>query len=216
MRSYFTQFGEVTRLRLSRNKNVSHSLVPAAFRLTLRIQTGASKHYAFIEFEHDSVAQIVAETMDNYLLHGHILICKVVPQDQIHPKMWIGANKKFRPIPKGRAERLKHNGVSFWFDIRRISLFYIQPKTEDQKKAISARLIKREEKTRAKLEKLGIEYDFDGYTQSLPSKKLQDEKHQQQAQKLAKKLEDQVKKDAILVEKSKEPKQPRPKRAKKA
>lgn len=95
MRSYFSQFGDVTRLRLSRNK-----------------KTGASKHYAFIEFEHASVAQIVSETMDNYLLHGHILQCKTVPPEQVHPKMWIGANRKYRPIPKGRIERMKHNAVS--------------------------------------------------------------------------------------------------------
>ena len=35
MRSYFGQFGEVTRLRLSRNK-----------------KTGKSKHYAYVEFKH--------------------------------------------------------------------------------------------------------------------------------------------------------------------
>ena len=94
MKSYFSQFGDVNRLRLSRNR-----------------ATGASKHYAFIEFAHASVAEIVAETMNNYLLHGHILQCKIVPADQVHPKMWIGANRKFRPSPKGRVERLKHNAV---------------------------------------------------------------------------------------------------------
>lgn len=115
MRSYFSQFGEITRLRLSRNKTVrphspshssshAHTLTP--------LQTGASKHYAFIEFAYASVAQIVHETMDNYLLSGHILVCKVVPDDQIHPKMWIGANRKFRPVPKGRADAVKRSAVS--------------------------------------------------------------------------------------------------------
>ncbi|PRQ77843.1 hypothetical protein AAT19DRAFT_8911 [Rhodotorula toruloides] len=94
MKSYFSQFGEVTRLRLSRNK-----------------QTGASKHYAFIEFKYASVAQIVQETMDNYLLAGHILVCKVIPDDQIHPKMWIGANRKFRVVPKARREAARRNKV---------------------------------------------------------------------------------------------------------
>ena len=79
--------------------------------MVVTCQTGASKHYAFIEFAHASVAQIVAETMDNYLLHGHILQCKVVPNEQVHPKLWIGAGRKFRPVPKGRLERLKHNAV---------------------------------------------------------------------------------------------------------
>ncbi|GAA5879773.1 hypothetical protein JCM3774_000182, partial [Rhodotorula dairenensis] len=92
MRSYFSQFGEVTRLRLSRNK-----------------QTGASKHYAFIEFKYASVAQIVQETMDNYLLLGHILVCKVVPDDQVHPKLWVGANRKFRVVPKSRKDAARRN-----------------------------------------------------------------------------------------------------------
>jgi nucleolar protein 15 len=58
MRAYFGQFGNVTRLRLSRNK-----------------KTGKSKHYAFVEFADAEVAKIVAETMHNYLLFGHLLQC---------------------------------------------------------------------------------------------------------------------------------------------
>ena len=75
-------------------------------------QTGASKHYAFIEFKYASVAQIVQETMDNYLLLGHILVCKVVPDDQIHPKLWVGANRKFRVVPKSRKDAARRNKVS--------------------------------------------------------------------------------------------------------
>lgn len=44
---------------------------------SLSPQTGKSKHYAFILMSSLSVAKIVAETMDNYLLLGHILRCKV-------------------------------------------------------------------------------------------------------------------------------------------
>jgi nucleolar protein 15 len=82
MRQYFTQFGIITRLRMARNK-----------------WTGASKHYAFIEFEEKEVAEIVAKTMDNYLLFGHILKCKVVPDEQIHETMWKGANRRFKVRP---------------------------------------------------------------------------------------------------------------------
>lgn len=49
--------------------------------------------------------------MDNYLLSGHILVCKIVPDDEIHPKLWIGANRVFRPVPKGRADRVKRAAV---------------------------------------------------------------------------------------------------------
>ncbi|GAA5892811.1 hypothetical protein JCM5296_006013 [Sporobolomyces johnsonii] len=141
MKSYFSQFGEVTRLRLSRNK-----------------RTGASKHYAFIEFQYASVAQIVQETMDNYLLSGHILVCKVIPDDQIHPKLWVGANRKFRVVPKGRLQNAKRNA----------------PKTEAQQEAIKSRLLEREDKKRKQLAELGIEYDFAGYA-SKPIAKVEDE-----------------------------------------
>ena len=90
MRTYFAQFGAIKRLRLSRNRT-----------------TGASKHYAFIEFSSASVAQIVASTMNNYLMFGHILKCKLVPEDQVHEKMWVGANKRFKRVPWSRIEGRK-------------------------------------------------------------------------------------------------------------
>ncbi|GAA5828707.1 hypothetical protein JCM3766R1_003796 [Sporobolomyces carnicolor] len=148
MKSYFSQFGEVTRLRLSRNK-----------------QTGASKHYAFIEFQYASVAAIVQETMDNYLLSGHILVCKIIPDDQIHPKLWVGANRKFRVVPKGRQQNAKRNA----------------PKTEEKKESIKKRLLTREEKKRKELAELGIEYDFAGYA----GKTLEGEKTEEPTPKKA-------------------------------
>ena len=51
IKQFFSQFGTVKRLRLSRNK-----------------KTGASKHYAFLEFETAEVASIVANSMNNYIL----------------------------------------------------------------------------------------------------------------------------------------------------
>jgi nucleolar protein 15 len=119
MKSYFSQFGEITRLRLSRNKTVRPLPTPLALLpyTPFLTQSGASKHYAFIEFAYASVAKIVQETMDNYLLAGHILVCKVVPDDEIHPKLWIGANRKFRPVPKGRRDRVKRNAVSSSFSL---------------------------------------------------------------------------------------------------
>ena len=88
MRAYFSQFGEITRLRLSRNRI-----------------TGRSKHYAFVEFSSASVAKIVAETMDNYLMYGHILKCKFIPSEQLHPEIWKGANRRFKKTPWNRIEK---------------------------------------------------------------------------------------------------------------
>lgn len=79
MRSYFSQFGPIRNLRVARNK-----------------QTGRPKHFAFVEFEEESTAAIVAKTMDNYLLFGHILKCSVIPKEQVHEELFKGANKRFK------------------------------------------------------------------------------------------------------------------------
>lgn len=85
MKSYFSQFGKVTRVRVSRNK-----------------KTGASKHYAFVEFASAEVAEIVAKTMDKYLMFGHILQCRVIPSEQVHPDLFVGANQRFKRIPRSK------------------------------------------------------------------------------------------------------------------
>ncbi|QRV75102.1 RNA recognition motif protein [Ceratobasidium sp. AG-Ba] len=125
MKAYFSQFGDVTRLRLSRNK-----------------KTGRSKHYAFIEFDSASVAQIASETMDNYLLMGHILQCKVIPKNEVHPKLWVGSNRKWRDVPHDRIHRVKHN----------------RARAEDQQQRIERRLVKKQLARQAKIDAAGIEY----------------------------------------------------------
>lgn len=54
--------------------------------------------------------------MNNYLLLGHILACHVVPEDNIHPKLWAGAGKRFKPMPQNRKEMHQHNAVSVVLD----------------------------------------------------------------------------------------------------
>lgn len=90
MRAYFSQFGTIQRLRLSRNKH-----------------TGHSKHYAFLQFASSEVAKIAADTMDNYLMFGHILKCKVVPKEQVQENLWKGANKRFKAVPWNKIEGRK-------------------------------------------------------------------------------------------------------------
>jgi nucleolar protein 15 len=69
MRPYFAQFGEVARLRVSRNK-----------------KTGKSKHYAFVEFLVPEVAEIVAKTHDNMLMCDRAIKCSVVDADKVRPE----------------------------------------------------------------------------------------------------------------------------------
>jgi len=64
MMSYFSQFGTVTNLKLNRSRH-----------------TGASKGTAFIEFQYEDVAKIVAETMNNYLMFNRIMKCKLLPKE---------------------------------------------------------------------------------------------------------------------------------------
>ena len=100
MREYFTQFGEIGRLRLSRSR-----------------KNGASRHYAFIEFASAGVAKIVADTMNNYPMFGHILKCKMVAKEQIHEQLWKGASGRFKVVPWNKKENAKFNeevGKEHW------------------------------------------------------------------------------------------------------
>lgn len=100
MREYFTQFGEIGRLRLSRSR-----------------KNGASRHYAFVEFASAGVAKIVADTMNNYLMFGHILKCKLVAKEQIHEQLWKGASGRFKVVPWNKKENAKFNeevGKEHW------------------------------------------------------------------------------------------------------
>ena len=130
MRSFFTQFGAVRRLRLSRNK-----------------KTGRSKHYAFVEFEERAVAKIVAATMDGYFLAGRKMVAHVVKKANVHPRMFDGANRKFRPIPWRLIAKQRHNA----------------PRSDEQQAKRVARLTAKEKKKRAKLKALGVDYEFRGY-----------------------------------------------------
>ncbi|KAL8243788.1 hypothetical protein R6Q59_010046 [Mikania micrantha] len=125
MRDYFTQFGDISRLRLSRNK-----------------RTGASKHFAFIEFASDEVAKIVAETMDNYLMFGHILKCKYAPSENLHPDVWKGANKKYRRVPHDKLQRRQLEA----------------PKTEDQWTKKNQKERKKRQAKAEQMKAIGYEY----------------------------------------------------------
>ncbi|KAJ8060055.1 hypothetical protein OCU04_011665 [Sclerotinia nivalis] len=87
MKAYFSQFGDILKIRLSRNR-----------------RTGASKHYAWIQFGSKGVAEIVAKTMDNYLLFNHILKVKLVPDEQLPEDLFKGANRRFKKVPWNKIE----------------------------------------------------------------------------------------------------------------
>ncbi|RDL38049.1 uncharacterized protein BP5553_05482 [Venustampulla echinocandica] len=119
MREYFKQFGTILKLRLSRNRT-----------------TGASKHYAFIQFDSAAVAEIVSKAMDNYLLFGHILKVKFVPEEQVPANVFKGANKRFKKVPWNKIEGRKlAQGASEETWAKRIEL-------EEKKRAAKAEKLK--------------------------------------------------------------------------
>lgn len=130
LRAYFSQFGDIKRLRLSRNK-----------------RTGRSKHYGFMEFVNSEVAEIVVDTMNNYLLDGHLLQMAIIPADKVDPNMWVGANRKFRRVPRDRVERARRS----------------KSRTAAERAEVNRKLMQREKKRRAKLARAGIDYEFPGY-----------------------------------------------------
>lgn len=68
MKKYFKQYGRVTRLRLARSE-----------------KTGGSKGYAYIEFKYPEVAQVAAESMNNYLMfHQRLKTVYIPPAKQDH------------------------------------------------------------------------------------------------------------------------------------
>ena len=92
MLGYFSQFGELLRVRLSRSR-----------------RTGRSKHFAFLEFKSAEVAAIAAEAMDGYLMMKQKIECHVVPPEKVHPQTFAGANRRFKKMPWQKLAREKHN-----------------------------------------------------------------------------------------------------------
>ncbi|TYZ57270.1 hypothetical protein PybrP1_002228 [[Pythium] brassicae (nom. inval.)] len=138
MMGFFKQFGILRRLRISRNK-----------------RTGKSKHYAFLQFEEPEVAEVVARTMDGYRLFDHTLSCHIVPAHAVHERMFVGANKTFKPVPWVALARKEHNAE----------------KSYEQTLALNKRLVKKEKAKRKAFEALGIQYDFPGFAAQVPAKK---------------------------------------------
>ncbi|XP_038550409.1 MKI67 FHA domain-interacting nucleolar phosphoprotein [Micropterus salmoides] len=136
LKTYFGQFGKVLRLRLSRSK-----------------KTGGSKGYAFVEFECDEVAKIVAETMNNYLMGERLIKCNVMPPEKVHEKLFVGSEREFK--------KPSHPAVAR----------YNKKHTEEQITKLKDKLLRKESKLRKRLAARGIDYDFPGFAAQVPQKK---------------------------------------------
>ncbi|CAO3636496.1 unnamed protein product [Cunninghamella blakesleeana] len=132
LRKYFEQFGDIERLRISKNRK------------------GSSRHYGFIEFSSSEVAEIVAETMNNYSIGGHMLQCAVIPSERRHGDTFNGSeNKNYHAIKfkKDRDLRTKDKSLQEYIDSAKKLM-------SSEKKKINA------------LKKKNINYEFNGFEKS--------------------------------------------------
>ncbi|NXC44181.1 MK67I protein, partial [Penelope pileata] len=129
--------GTVKRLRLSRSK-----------------KTGGSKGYAFLEFECNEVARIVADTMNNYLFSERLLKCQFVPPERVHKNLFKDSNRAFRKPSQPAVKR------------------YNKVRSFAEKTKMAKRLLRKENCLRKRLAEKGITYNFPGFAaQELPMKR---------------------------------------------
>uniref|UniRef100_A0A669PXI5 Nucleolar protein interacting with the FHA domain of MKI67 n=1 Tax=Phasianus colchicus TaxID=9054 RepID=A0A669PXI5_PHACC len=135
LRQYFEQFGAVRRLRLSRSK-----------------KTGGSKGYAFIEFECDDVAKIVADTMNNYLFSERLLKCQFMPPERVHANLFKNSDRKFQKPSQPAVKR------------------YNKVRSLVEKAKMAKRLLRKENCLRKRLAEKGIKYSFPGFVKFTSSR----------------------------------------------
>lgn len=87
---YFSQFGDLRQLRLARNK-----------------KTGNSRHYGFIEFVNKDDALVAQETMNNYLLMGHLIKVVVLPKGSTIQKLFKYKRRVHRELGIKDSEKVK-------------------------------------------------------------------------------------------------------------
>merc|ERR1719320_360270 len=129
MRAFFGQFGSVTNLRLGRSK-----------------KTGRSCGFASVEFKYREVAEVVAESMNNYLMFDRLLKCSVVPKERTSKAIFRAKVKEQKP--PGKMAMMKHK--------RLVNAV----KCEETVQRRQVRQAKRVKKSMSKLEKAGIKYNF--------------------------------------------------------
>lgn len=83
MKKFFSQFGKVTNVRVSRSK-----------------VSGKPRGYGFIEFAHTEVAKIAADSMNNYLMFGRLVKTEYIPPERQHNWYFKGLSYTRRSFPK--------------------------------------------------------------------------------------------------------------------
>ncbi|EME30804.1 Uncharacterized RNA-binding protein [Galdieria sulphuraria] len=123
LKGFFSQFGEVLKVRVARS-----------------VKTFRPKGYAFVMFANREVAEIACSAMDGYFMYNKILVCKVVPPEKVHRKMF----KRFVKIPWKKLEKT-HRAL---------------PLTEARRKKLWSKQERRNKELEVKLKKLGVSFSL--------------------------------------------------------
>uniref|UniRef100_A0A8D0HPM8 Nucleolar protein interacting with the FHA domain of MKI67 n=1 Tax=Sphenodon punctatus TaxID=8508 RepID=A0A8D0HPM8_SPHPU len=105
----------------------------------------SAKGYAFVEFECDEVAKIVADTMHNYLFCERLLKCEFMPPEKVHENLFKGSERVFKKPAHPAVRR------------------YNNQRSVKQKGKMAHKLLRSEKQLRKRLSKKGIDYDFPGF-----------------------------------------------------
>ncbi|XP_055677831.1 MKI67 FHA domain-interacting nucleolar phosphoprotein-like [Lutzomyia longipalpis] len=160
LREFFSQFGAVHRVRVKRS-----------------LKTGKSTGVGFVEFRVAEVAEIAAQTMNNYLLMKNILKTKYIPPDKVTPNI-MKSRVKVKVID-GQEVVLSSTMAR---QRKAIEVYNAQP-TEEAIKKRQERFEKKLEAKKRKLAEAGISFDVEKVikrtkkkvTESLPEKKTPEE-----------------------------------------
>jgi len=127
LRGYFEQFGVVTGVKVPRAKS------------------GKARGYAFVEFLHEEVAKVAAETMDNYLMLKRLMKTKFIPGDAQRPFAFrnVRDRKNESVLARQRAVEASQKVL-----------------TEEEEKKYYKRSLKKIDMMHKKLKDLGIDFNF--------------------------------------------------------
>jgi len=128
MKDFFSQFGTVNKLCHVRSR-----------------KTGYSRGFAFVEFEFEEVAKIVADTMNNYLMFNKLLKCEFVPHEKVKSSWFLQHNHEFRKEMK-KLSKKQVNVI----------------RTGDEMSALNHKRYTRLSKAEEKLRAAGVSYKYPG------------------------------------------------------
>jgi nucleolar protein 15 len=123
-------------------------------RVSRNKKSGASKHYAFLEFSSPEVARIAAGAMDGYMLFGQKLAARALPRSEVHEDLFKGANRVFKAVPWAKIERERHN----------------RDLTEPEEGRRTRLAVRRDHQRQQRIKEAGIDYEYAGVGDKLQAK----------------------------------------------